>query len=402
MMTFKKIWTYFLLFFLPLTAHASFIETTLGTAVINDATASYYNPAALVLLKNPQIIPQLTFAEFNTQFAGQSMPLSTHTAQTGSTQTHTKYYSPSIFFGLPATKKITFGLAVVSNSANRNVDENSILRYVQSNNTIQDYDIVPAFAVKLNDFFSLGAGINFSYANFDLQPISGFPGSNIADSQSDNQSDGTGMGGNAGFLFKPSSQTVMGFNYRSMTSYHLSGKSVYEGNPRVVSNNYHFTLLTPARSVFSINHFVSQKLGFIATVQRIQWSAITNIHVFGIANVSGTTPVIVNGTIPYYLRDTWLATLGSHYRITPKFIVRIAGTYNQSPGNPHYQIANGDSIILGASIGYNINKMITIDGSYAHAFIQNENINIIGGRYFIQGVNQGSRDAVSAKLTFNI
>ena len=403
MMTFKKIAAGLIpLALLPLAAHASFIESTIGTAVVNDATASYYNPAALVQLKNPQIIPQDTFANFRTQFRGQSTPLSTGITQTGSASTHSHYNSPSIYFGLPATNKITLGLAVVTNSSERNVEDNSILRYVQAQNSVQDYDVVPALAVKINDYVSIGGGINFSYAKFNLQPIIKFPGSNIADSVSQNESDGTGIGGNVGFLVKAGPATVIGFNYRSITTYRLSGKSVFEGVPKVVSNNYHFKLWTPARSVLSINHFVSPKLGFIATVQRFQWSAITNIHVYGIASVSGTTPVILNGSVPYYLRDTWLLTLGSHYRITPTWILRIAGNYNQSPGNPHYQVANGDSIILGASMGYQINETITIDGSYAHAFYRSETININGNRFIIHGVNDGSRDGVSMKLTFNL
>lgn len=411
MMTFKKIWPWPIniplcclpwLIVFPMAAHASFIESTIGTAVVNDATASYYNPAALIQLKNAQIIPQETVADFRTRFTGQSTPVSTKVMTTGSSSTNTRYYSPSFYLGVPFADKITVGLAIVSNEANRNTEDNSILRYVQSKNTIQDLDIVPALAIKLNPIFSIGGGINFSYANFQLQPITGFPGSNIADSQSRDQSDGGGVGANAGFLLKPNQSTVIGFNYRTMTTYYLSGKSIFEGNPEVVSKHYHYHLSTPARSVFSVYHFVNSTLGFIMTVHRVQWSALTNVHIYGIANVVGTTPVIVNGTVPYYLHDTWIVTLGSHYRITPKWILRVAGTYNQSPRNSHFQIANGDSFILGASMGYDINKTMSIDGSYAHAFIQDENININSGRFLIQGVNKGSRDAVSLKLTFNI
>lgn len=390
------------LMLLPLVAHASFIETTIGTAVVNDATASYYNPAALVLLKNPQIVTQGTVAYFHTHFSGQSTSVFTGVTATGSSSSNTRYYSPSLYLGMPITDRVVVGLAMVTNSANRDTDENSILRYVQASNNIQDYDVVPALAIKINKFFSIGGGVNFSYANFQLRPITGFPGSNIVDSQSNNQSDGTGVGGNAGFLLTPSSATVIGFNYRSLTSYNLSGKSVYEGNPQVVSNNYHFKILTPARSVFSINHFFTSKLGLITTIQRIQFSSLANVHVYGVANVSGTTPVILNGDVPYYLRNTWLVTLGSHYRITPKWILRVAGSYNQSPGNPHYQIANGDSYILGASMGYKINKTISVDCSYAHAFVNNVGIAITGGRFLVNGVNEGSRDAVSLKLTFNV
>lgn len=390
------------LMLLPLLAHASYIESTQGTAVVNDATASYFNPAALVLLKNSQVVTQGTAAYFRTTFKGQSTLIANGMTESGNASSNTRFYSPALYLGIPITDKMIVGLAIVTNSANRNTDENSVLRYVQSNNNIQDCDVVLAGAIKLNQFFSIGAGVNFSYANINLLPISGFPGSNSVDSRSHNQSDGTGQGANVGFLLRPNPATVIGFNYRSQTAYPLSGKSVYDGNPHVVSNHYYFKTWSPARSVFSINHFIRPQLGFIGTLQRIQWSAFTNIHVYGIANAIGTTPVILNGSSPLYLRDTWLVTLGSHYKVTPKWIVRVAGTYSQSPGNPHYGIINGDSIVIGASTGYEINKTITIDGSYAHAFIQDENINATGGRYAINGVNEGSRDSVSLKLTINL
>ncbi len=47
----------------------------------------------------------------------------------------------------------------------------------------------------------------------------------------------------------------------------------------------------------------------------------------------------------------------------------MASSYIQSPGNPNDQITEGDSIILGASIGYKLSKVISIDAGYAHAFI---------------------------------
>ena len=383
-------------------AYASFIESSMGTAVVNDASASYFNPAALANVKNPQIIPQGTVASFRTRFTGRSTSLPTHTTESGSTSSNTLYYSPTLYAGTPVSDRVILGLAIVTNSANRSIDQNSILRYVQASNEIQDCDVTPALAVKINDKFTLGGGLNFSYANFTLQPINGFAGSNIADNQSRNESDGSGIGANAGFMLRLNPGTVMGFNYRSLTTYQLNGKSIYEGNPRVVSHNYQFKQRTPARSIFSINHFVTSNLGFITTLQYIQWSAIKNIPIYGIANAIGTVPVIVSGNVPYYLHDTWSVTLGTHYKVTPKWTLRFAGTYNQSPGNSHYQITNGDSIILGITTSYEVTKRFTVDGSYAHAFIQNENININTGRYRIQGVNDASRDAVSMRLILNL
>ena len=391
-----------LVFLFPALAHASFIESTIGTAVVNDAAAANYNPAALVLLKNAQIIPLGTLAYYRSRFSGSSTRVSTGVTDSGSSSSYSHYSSASFYAGTPITDKLAIGLAILSNDANRNAENNAVLRYVQASNTIQDYDVIPAVGYKINDKFSLGAGINFSYAKFDLRPITGFPGTNIADSESNNRADGSGIGVDAGFLLRPGDKTLIGFNYRSMTTYRLSGKSVYEGTSSLTSNNYHYKLWTPARSTFSINQFVTAKLGFITTIQRIQWSSLSNVHVYNIATLFGTTPVIANGIIPYRLHDTWALTLGTHYRLTPRWILRVAGTYNQSPGNPHYQVVNGDAIIAGASTSYDINKTFTIDGSYAHGFIKNQNIETSGSRFIINGVNEGSRDAVSLKLTVNI
>ncbi len=386
----------------PLTGHASFIEATIGTAVVNDATATFYNPAALTLLKNPQIISQGSVAYFHTKFTGQTIQSSTGFFQAGSSSTETHYYLPSLYLGIPATDRLTFGLAAVSNFFNRDLDANSIVRYTQSGNSIQDIDLVPAVGIKLNECFSIGAGLNFSHANFLLQPITGFPSSNIPDSQSRNESGGTSVGGDIGFLIKPSKSTLIGFNYRGAITYLLNGKSVFEGIPEVTSNDYHFKFWSPARSVFSVNQFLTPKLGMIGTVQYIQLGVLKDVKIYGIATQVNSQPVIIpKANVPFHLNNVWLFTLGSYYKVTSKWVIRVAGSYNQSPGNPHYQISNGDGFILGGSTGYEICKNILIDGSYAHAFIRNQTIDITTGRNLVSGVNNSYRDAFSLKLTFN-
>lgn len=389
------------LWLFPLTLHASFIESTLGAAVVNDATAAYYNPAALTQLTNFQLITLGSAASFHTFFTGKSIQPATGYTQWGSSATQTSYYLPSLYLGVPTNDKFTLGLAVISNFFNKSIDDNSILRYVQSNNSIQDIDLVPALGVKLNEFVSLGAGLSLSKVHILLQPISGFPSLNIPDAQSRNESDGNGVGGDIGFLLKPSNSTWIGFNYRNAVTYHLRGKSVLEGNPDLVSNDYHFTFWTPARSVFSINHFVTHSLGFIGTIQRIQWSIFNAINIHGIATKIGDQPMILNAEVPYHLHDSWLFTLGGHYRITPKWVIRVAGNYTQASANGEHQISSGDNLILGASMGYDINKHISIDASFAHAFVQNQTINITAGRFLINGENRGSRDVFSLKLTCN-
>lgn len=92
-------------------------------------------------------------------------------------------------------------------------------------------------------------------------------------------------------------------------------------------------------------------------------------------------------------------TVGTIYNISSKWTIRIAGTYNQAPANGRLQIGSGDSWVVGSSMGYQLLKNLTINGSYGHGFFKKENINILTKQNIITGVNEGTHDAVTLKLT---
>lgn len=395
-------WKWPLILLFPSIVHASFIESTLGAAVVNDATAAYFNPAALTSVKNNQFIALGSVASAKSRFTGSTVQNNSGIIQEGVSPSNTNFYLPSLYLAIPTHNKLTLGVAIVSNFFNRDVSENAVLRYVQANNSTRDLDLVPAIGVKLNDAISLGAGVSLSQAYFESDPISsGVPSVHIPDAQSHNTANGTGLGADVGVLITANTSTRMGFNYRSAVTYHLHGTSILKSNPQVISNNYSYTFWTPARAVFSVNHSLTPTTGLIGTVQRIQWSIFNEINIAGIAARIGTQPLIINARVPHHLRDTWLMTIGGFYRATPKWTIRVAGNYNQSPGNAHYQISTGDAITLGASTGYQWNQNITIEASYAHAFIYSQAIDIHSGTNLISGENKASNDAISLKLIIN-
>lgn len=384
----------------PLFAHATFIESSVGTAVVNDATATYYNPAALMLLKNPQIIMLGSIAQFKTHFAGQATQTTTGFKQNGTSSSTTHYYLPSLYFGKPIYKNISMGVAVIGNDFNRDVDALSVLRYVQSKNSIQDVDLVSSLGFNLSSSLSFGIGIILSHAQFLLEPITGVPGLHIPDSQSRNDTDGNSWGGNIGILFKPNTSTLVGFNYRTGLTYELTGTSQFLGPPIVTSNNYHYKFWTPARSIFSTSHFISQSLGFIGTAQYIQSDIFNTVTIHNTATRLGIIP---SANIKFKFHNSWIATFGTNYFVNSAWVIRVAGTYVQSPANGHFQITNGDSLIIGLSTGYQFNKCFTLDGSYAHEFSKDRTVNITTARQLIiTGLNQGTRNAVSLKATINI
>lgn len=393
---------FFIAYLLPLPLNASFIEVTMGTAVVNDATAAYNNPASLTRLRKTQSIALYSLVESRTFFQGQSLISSTGLSERGQASTQGNASLPSLYLSIPISNKLNAGLALISNIFANDIDGSSILRYSQSGNSINSLDVVPALGFKVNDFLSLGAATNFSTAIFKLKPISGFPGLNIPDSQSLNKSRGQSSGFDLGFLLNPYKKLLIGFNHRVANRYHFHGSSTLNGPIRLRSNDYHFTFFTPGRSVLTLAYPLNKQVGLAFTITRIYWSIFKKIGIYNIATQGKSNPVIIPyAAVPYYLRDTWLLTLATQYNLTNKIIIRAAGSYNQAPGNTNYQITNGDSFILGSSLGYKINKQISLDMSYAHAFFNSAAI-ATQTTIQIHGVNKSSRDSVSLKLTYSL
>ncbi|MFZ4077011.1 MAG: OmpP1/FadL family transporter [Legionellaceae bacterium] len=402
LMSVRRLFSVFL-FFLPPALQASFIESTMGTAVVNDATATYHNPAALTLFKTSQFIALGSLADISSNFTGKSLSPLTPSVQSGHTKIHGTYDLPSLYMSTPIQNQGRIGIAIVSNSLNSSLDETSILRYTQPNTQLHSLDAMPGFALQLNDYLSLGLGLNYSYARFTSNPITGFPALNLPDSQSHNVASDSSYGGNAGFVIKPARSTLLGFNYRSAVSYQFSGRSQLKGVPSLTSNQYNFDYWTPARSVLTLSHFITSDLGFISTLQRVQWSIFKSSVVHGVVTQTGTHAIIVPEVIvPYHFHDTWTYTLGGIKKVTPTWVVRVAGTYDQSPSHGNYKITSGDSFVLGASSGYEIYKNWFIDGSYAHVFVKNQPINIASKSNRITGVNKTVGNSVSIKLTVNL
>lgn len=393
----------FALLLYSMSAQASFIEQTLGAAVVNDATASYFNPAALTLLTQKQLITLGTLARSQTDFNGLVQQRAINSTQSGSAKTTSHFSLPSVYLGVPINNRFAAGFAVVINDFNRELDSYSILRYAQAPNHTRALDLVPALAIKINDALSIGAHINRSQAHFLQQPHSGVTSLNSVESQSINESKGRSTGWDAGLLIKLSKQTAIGFNYRSAMTYHLKGSSTLIGPQILSSNDYHFTYWTPARSVLSLSHFINRHFGLITTIQYLQWNIFNESTVYQFASRQGANAVIVpSASIRYHFHNSWLFTLGGIYKLSPKWTTRVAATYNQSPADGHFQIGNGDSVAIGSSMGYQLMNHLSIDCSYAHAFFKTNRISIATAQQSINGSNKGVHDSLSLKLTYSV
>lgn len=132
--------------------HASFIEQTMGTAVVKDATAIYFNPAALTLSPHYQLILLGTLARAQFEFSGSAQKVPFGSSESGSTTTQSNFFLPSMYLSIPVSERFVAGFAVVANDFNRELDNSPILRYILARNQTNNIDFIPALGIKINQF----------------------------------------------------------------------------------------------------------------------------------------------------------------------------------------------------------------------------------------------------------
>lgn len=384
-------------------AMAAFIESAIGPAVIGDASAVYYNPAALSLLKGPQFLLAGAYVPVRFSFNGSTFQNATHITETGSATSKTIYKLPAGFFSLPLGKKLIMGLGVLyPDFGKQNFSTQSIVRHFGTYSSVSSLDLIPSLTYKMNDKFSIGAGLDFEEIRVTLNSMVGAPAVGVPDYTLTNHSKKRGVGAHAGILVQPKRGTIIGLTYHSKVRFNPVGRSTFQAPTPFTVNDFHFNLSMPASTVLSVDQYLNPDFGIIGTVQYMQWSVIKVLNLQNVAIVRrGVPSVLPLSQIFYNQHDTWRFQLGTHYAASPKFTMRAAAAYDQDPNNPAFQLAPATNIILSTNGTYKFNDTFGFELGYAHVFYTNQTINIHAAANTILGRTSGGRNAYVAKLIFS-
>ncbi|TAK71981.1 MAG: hypothetical protein EPO11_10635 [Gammaproteobacteria bacterium] len=385
-------------------AVAAYIESAIGNAVVYDATSVYFNPASMVMVKQPQLVTEATGSTVFAQFKGTTTQTATGYRQTGTADSRSNYFLPGVFYVRPLTDRITIGFGeLYVDYGNINYPADSIVRYTGTHANISVLDLTPAVAVKIADEMSVGFGLDAERFSQTQDSMKGFPTLRIPDIKSDNVATAWSAGAHAGVLFQPVQATKIGLTYHTAVHFNATGKSTLYTQPKATNaDDYYFSVVAPPSTVFSIDQFFTPRFGVMTTLERMQWSSIKNVTQHNVVTLVGRTPrVIPSASVPYYFHDTWRALVGLHYIATSRLLVRGALSYDQDPNNTSVQTASSpgaDAIVTAIGATYKLTKALMIDMRYAHYFYQNKNINTTAGGNNQDGSLHQVRDALQVKL----
>jgi long-chain fatty acid transport protein len=255
------------------------------------------------------------------------------------------------------------------------------------NASFNTYNATPSVAVKLNDWISVGAGVQAQYAHADLTFASGVLGpANPALAQI--SAKGWGWGWTAGITLTPASGTHIGLGYRSAIDQKFDGSLSIEGGlstPGSVAT----TVKLPDSLTLGVRQALSPQLSLLGAAAWTNWSRIGTSNFYQPGGAPALSPSGASISIPFQYRDGWFYAVGLEYILNPTWTLRSGVAYETSPITDQVRVplipdTNRTWVSIGATA--TISKNLRIDLAYSYIHLNSTAINVTTGNPSFNGI----------------
>ena len=367
----------------------------------DDASVLSYNPANLTELKSPAAEAAVSFARQETKF-------STPDGRRATSQDPWQPL-PDLYATLPvAGGDGALGLAVTTPfGQSMEWDKDSALRYLSPYYAkVTLFNFNPSAAWRLSKSVSVGAGVDVFDSSLEFRQsfpwaqALGAPG--LPDGTVRADSDGTGVGGNAGLTWKVTENQTLALAYRSRGNVNYDGDMRISGAPPALDigrQDFSSRLKFPASASAGYGVKLTEAWRVEADVEWLDWSANDSqpIHAGLYSPLLGTTAIRNDW------KDTWTAGVGTDWTFAPGWTARAGYTWLPSPVpadtfSPILPDANRH--VVGLGLGWRGGRH-QVDLAWALSFYQDREI-LRNANPALDGTYKMSADllAVSYAYTF--
>jgi long-chain fatty acid transport protein len=291
---------------------------SVGQAVVDDASSSYFNPANMAHIFDTEL--QLGSQILSTKIRFRADNANTFTGGNGS-DAGTLLAGLGVFGVSSFTDNLTMGFSLTSPFAGVvQYNDGWIGRYFIQSAQLTTLDANLALAYKLNECVSFGMGVFVEYAKLyeriGIPPLFGAP-----EGQADFRLHSYRPGATLGVLLTPCGEsTRIGISYRSPVRHKPKGDVTFlrlAVNPGVSSQ-----LHLPQSVIASISQDITDDFTLLAEAGWSNWSSFQN------------TSIIINGiTLPVIRnwRDTYRFGLGGQFILCENYMLQAGASYDSSP-----------------------------------------------------------------------
>ncbi len=417
-----------------------------ASALGEDASTVYFNPAAMTRLSGSQVVVAghiiLPDAEFKNN--GSTDALGGTLTGTNSTTDeigfvpnfyYTTELDGGVFFGVGVT--VPFGLAT-------DYDKDWVGRYHALLSEIASININPSIAWKATNKISVGFGLNIQYLELELSnnidsalvcsnlsgQLAGAPGEpgcgtlspNTATTDSKVTLDGDSLeiGWNAGVLIDINSKNRVGIAYRSAIKHNVDGKARYDLDSTLQAETNFFEAATEFKVVQDTSLTAVAELPETLSISYVseidsQWTVLADYTWTGWSSLDVITINQKGGvpgqeaTLDLAYANTNRYSVGVNYQHSNKLIYRAGLALDETPIRSKEQttarIPGNDRTWLSFGAGYDFSSALTVDVGYSHLFIDDTKINSNTGSSSsgatLVGEYESAVDIISVQANYN-
>jgi long-chain fatty acid transport protein len=428
-----------------------------GGAVAEDASTVWFNPASMTRLPSQvQTAGHVIVASF--EFSGSG------TAATGapilgsaSEDGGTVGLVPNLYVIRSLTDDVTFGLGINAPfGLATEYDRGWVGRYQAVDSAILTINVNPALAWKLNDYLSLGAGLNVQYFKAELSSAIDFrsaclgqaqtaqagaaaaagagnaalaaqlaaqaaalagactgPANTALDGFAENKAHSVGFGFNVGAMLELSENTRLSAAFRSSIEHDLDGDVSYQlpNNPTILAafgplfpnDGVSAAVDLPASlEVSGYHRFANSRFAVMGSAMWTQWSKIPNLTIVNDTAIPGRSQQSVEDLD---WEDAWRFGLGLNYYHDDHLTLRTGAAYDQSPaGGATFTTArlpDADRIWVSIGASYAFSDALKADFGYSHLFVDDSSIRRLGSQSdTLNGSYESDADIFSVQVNY--
>ena len=394
-----------------------------GAASAEDASTIFFNPAGMSRLSGKQVVVAAHAIRPSAKFSGTATglaPLQTAGTNTGG-DAGSWALVPNAYFVMELNPKTHLGLGINAPfGLQTQYDPAWVGRFQAIKSKIETINLNPSVSYDVNDFFSVGAGLNYqnikgnlsSAVNYSAAAFSAGGAGLLAaiggagvEGQNNLSGSDNSWGYNFGMLFNFSPQTRAGLAYRSSIKHHLTGTTSFTNRPALLAaaipdGAISLDITLPESLAVSVFHQVNDKWDFMADMTLTGWSSFQQLKV---VRSTGATLLAV----PENWRDTWRVAVGGNYHYSDQWMARVGAAYDQAPVSDAFRTAripDSDRTWLTVGGQYKPNKESAVDFGYAHLFVKNSTIadrQAAVGKGDLIGTYKNSVDILSVQYAYS-
>ncbi|WP_448190553.1 OmpP1/FadL family transporter [Azospirillum sp. sgz301742] len=383
-----------------------------------DASAMFYNPAAMGLVKGGQFVQTVTGVLPRSKLESAS---GTRSRALGGTNISgvasdsdiaQDAIVPSGYIVYSISDALKVGL-----SANgpwglvTDYPENWVGRYHGIRSDLRTYNFTPTVSYQVNPMLTLGAGVQIQYAKAKLSSAidagAGVRRPGAFDAIGDAVGDDWGWGFTAGALVEPMKGTRIGLSYRSAVKHMLEGDlsfSTAPGTPGALAAQFQTQkitskLVTPEVAGFGLVQDITPDWAVMADVQWTNWSR------FGTLRINAANPAFSSTTEEHW-HDTWFYALGTTYKVNDALTLRTGVAFDKGSVDTEFRtprIPEQDRYWVSIGAGYKVTEALQIDAAYSHVFVPSADIALTdtGSRGNLTAKYKGSIDIIGVQARFS-